>query len=469
MKRLLSLFAVLTLSAAVVAQSNNCPTLVYESMLEAGESCDAIGRNEVCYGSTSIEVQARGDADLNFAQPGDTSAVVDIESIQTSPLDAMNEEFGIALMQVQADVPGVLPGQVVTFLMMGDVELTDMGQAADAPMQVFQFRTGIGAPACDETNFDTLVIDTPDGVTVNFTMNGVDIELGSTAVLIGEPNNVVDMLVTEGEGQVTANGDTVTVTAGNWTQIEMDAETGTQAISAPADPTPFEPERIAHIPFDLLFENQNVALGKPVTADTFLETDPPEYVVNGFATGGDNWNAGSEPPHWIEIDLLQDYPISQIRLFTSQFPPEQLDPTVHSILVRGEDESDYREVHVFAQETRDDEWLEFIPDTPVLDVRYVRVLTTSSIHWTSWGEIEVYAAGFYGCLLDPINTGTNLRQEAAIDSDVLATLSDDDILPATAYTMDADGMLWWQTERDDGWIRGDLVTEQGYCNLVPQN
>lgn len=465
MKRVFWFFVSAFLSLAVAAQSDSCPPLVYESIVQTNDVCNGTGRNQVCYGSIAIDVEAQADAEIIFAQPGDLSAITDIQSIVTSPLDADNDEFGIALMQVQANVPGALPGQVVTFLLMGDVSLTNASDEGQAPMQAFQFRTGIGAPSCENVSYDSLVIDSPDGLTVTFNVNGIDVELGSTAVIIGGPDNTIDMLVVEGEGEVTANGESVTVSAGNWTQIEMD-ETGTQASGTPEDPVPFPPERIAHIPFGLLSAGQNVALGKPVTADNALDTDPPENVVNGRATGADNWNAGSDAPHWIEIDLLRPYAVSQIRMLTSQFPPAQYDPTIHSILVRAEGETDYREVHVFTEETRDDQWLEFTPDTPVPDVRYVRIFTTSSIHWTSWGEIEVYSAGFLGCIVTANSAIVNLRSGAGTDFDISGTMNSGDSAVASGYTMADDGFRWWQLNANS-LVREDLVSETGACDRVP--
>ena len=467
MKRLLWLFSLLFLSVAVAAQSDTCPPLIYESIVQTNEVCSATGRNQICYGSTAIDVQIRDDADITFAQPGDLSSLTEIESIQTSALDMINEEFGIALMQVQANVPDAIPGQVVTFLLMGDASVTDTASDEQRPMDAFQFRTGIGTPSCEDVNFDTLVVDSPDGLTVSFNVNGIDVELGSTAAFIGKPDNMLDMLVVEGEGTATANGETVIVQAGNWTQIQMD-DTGVSAVGAPVEPTPFAPERIAHIPFDLLSTGRNVALGKPVSASNALPTDPPENVVNGLVTGDDNWNAGDlRPPQWIEIDLLRPYAVSQIRLFTSQFPPEQLDPTVHSILVRGAGETDYREVQVFAEETRDDQWLEFTPETPVPNVRYVRIQTTSTIHWVSWGEIEVYSAGFLGCLVSADNSAVNLRSDAGISFEQTGTLAFGDSAPVQGYTTDADDVIWWQLA-NDSWLRSDLVDTIGACERVPQ-
>lgn len=467
MKRLLWIVGSLFLSVAVAAQSDTCPPLIYDSIVQTNDVCSATGRNQICYGSTSIDVQIRDDADITFAQPGDLSSLTEVESIETSALDVINEEFGIALMQVQANVPGAIPGQVVTFLLMGDASVTDTASDEQRPMDAFQFRTGIGTPSCEDVNFDTLVVDSPDGLTVTFNVNGIDVELGSTAAFIGMPDNMLDMLVVEGEGTVTANGESVIVEAGNWTQIQMD-DSGISAVGAPVEPTPFAPERIAHIPFSLLSTGRNVALGKPVTASNALPTDPPENVVNGLATGGDNWNAGDlAPPQWIEIDLLRPYAVSQIRMLTSQFPEAQFDPTVHSILVRGEGETDYSEVHVFAEETRDDQWLEFSPESPIPNVRYVRIQTTSTIHWVSWGEIEVYSAGFVGCVVSADSSAVNLRSGAGVAFEQTGTLAFGDSAIVQGYSTDSDDVIWWQLAGDN-WLRSDLVSTIGSCGRVPQ-
>ncbi len=48
-------------------------------------------------------------------------------------------------------------------------------------MQSFYFATGLGEPACQEAA-DALVVQSPQGVSVAFTINGLDINIGSTVI-----------------------------------------------------------------------------------------------------------------------------------------------------------------------------------------------------------------------------------------------------------------------------------------------
>jgi hypothetical protein len=58
-----------------------------------------------------------------LSEPGDIASLSGIESISTAPLDPTSEQWGIALLNVQANVPTALEGQGVRFLLLGDVEI----------------------------------------------------------------------------------------------------------------------------------------------------------------------------------------------------------------------------------------------------------------------------------------------------------------------------------------------------------
>jgi hypothetical protein len=456
MKRIVWIIGLFLLSSVVIAQDDECPQLIYEAISQVSDACLQTGRNEICYGNAQITAIPRADAELSFEQAGDISQLQNIESIQTSGLNLADAEFGIALMRVQATVPDSLPGQVINFLLMGDASIQDHSENPQQPMQAFYFSPGIGESRCQGYDYDTLVIDSPDGLHVTFNINGVAVDLGSTAVIVSQEQDTFDMLIVEGEATVTSNESSVTVSAGNWTQISTDGEL--------AEPVSFPPERIEHIPFALLHTGENVALGKPVTADVWQETDPPEHVVNGIRSGEDNWNAGSAPPHWIEIDLEEEFATSRMRLMTSQYPAAQYDRTVHQILVAGEDHV-FRAVHKFDQETRDDEWLEFIPDTPLFGVRYVRVESISSIHHGSWGEIEVYSAGFVGCVVSASNL-VNLRVGAGTEFDIVGQLSSGETAIVSGRKVTEGAYVWWRL-RPNIWVRSDVVQSIGACDRVP--
>ncbi len=470
-RRAIVLFAVVVLGllafTLVNAQENasedeTCPGLIYDAIAQTNDLCGSTARNEACYGHQNVDASLRA-AEVRFDAPGDIATLAAIERIQTQPLDTGLAQFGIVLLRAQAGLPDSLPGQNVTMLLMGDVTVQD--ESADMegmqPMQAFVFTPGVGVSRCETLDYDSIAIQSPDNVTVNLFVNGAEIELSSTAVLLATEAEL-DMLIVEGQGSIRTAEGAQTVSAGEWSQVALDES---RAVGAPAAPSAFPPERIAHLPLALLDAGRNLALGKPVTASNAMETDPPENAVNGLATGGDNWNAGDhEPPQWIEIDLEREYPVAAIRAFTSQFPPEPFDPTVHEIYVAGED-GNLRLVHTFREATQDDQWLEFRPDVPLMGVRYVRVRTTSTIHWVSWGEIEVIGEGFGGCVVSADAT-VNLRGGASTDAEQVGTLAAGEQRFVNGQTQDDQGFTWWHL-RGGAWVREDVVREDGACSTVP--
>jgi hypothetical protein len=131
----------------------------------------------------------------------------------------------------------------------------------------------------------------------------------------------------------------------------------------------------------------NLAEGRPVQASNTLAPDTPEQAVDGNAESV--WNAGGDPPQWIEVDLGAVYRLSAVRLLVAQSPAGS---TTHRLLVRGPDNGPGILVHEFSGDTADGDWLEYIPEAPLENIRYVRVETVSSPSWVAWREIVVRGA-----------------------------------------------------------------------------
>lgn len=123
-------FLVLMLSLLTgggAAQSETCPALVRDALQSLSTLCAGAVRNEACYGNRLIEVIPREDAEnLSFSRPGDIEALAKIRSFRLSAM-IQPDEWGIALMLVQANLPDTLPGQNVTMILAGDVVVEDRG------------------------------------------------------------------------------------------------------------------------------------------------------------------------------------------------------------------------------------------------------------------------------------------------------------------------------------------------------
>ena len=130
---------------------------------------------------------------------------------------------------------------------------------------------------------------------------------------------------------------------------------------------------------------RNLALGKTVTVSAALPDMTPDMAVDGDPST--QWSSGAFPPQWIEIDLGAPYTIGEIRLTVGQWPAGD---TVHQVWV-GITRDALQLVKEFSGHEYDFDVLNFVPTTPLKNIRFVRIDTTESPSWVTWREIEVLA------------------------------------------------------------------------------
>jgi hypothetical protein len=120
------------------AQLNTtCVPLVEQALVAIGNNCGGLGRNSACYGFDSVGATfAQPQSEDFFSHPADLAELAQIQSLTTAPLNLDLDEWGIAVMNIQADLPDALPGQSVTFLLFGDVELENAVDPSAAPAAV---------------------------------------------------------------------------------------------------------------------------------------------------------------------------------------------------------------------------------------------------------------------------------------------------------------------------------------------
>ncbi|MCU0479684.1 MAG: SH3 domain-containing protein [Anaerolineae bacterium] len=264
---IMGVFGISILPPLSAQEDDVCPPIITDAIMLAGESCDDLGRNSACYGHNQVMASfSSEDTAENFSEPADIAELADVVSISTAALNADESVWGLALMNVQANIPDTIPGQAVLFFLMGETEVENratqlteivptnititaservnirsgagrnfnaLGTAdpnsvqsatgisedgewvrvvfddADgwisrslitpqdetafnnlpiaseeilSPMQAFYFTTGAGSPTC-KTAPDALVIQSPERLSVNLTINGAKVKIGSTIVL----------------------------------------------------------------------------------------------------------------------------------------------------------------------------------------------------------------------------------------------------------------------------------------------
>lgn len=266
------LFVVLAFSVwllpTTVAQDSACSSVVETALTIAQESCTELGRNVACYGHNELEAQTTDETPLpGFTAPGDIEAILNLQSISTSPLDESNGLWGIGLLSLQANLPDTLPGQNVTFVIFGESRLEAReDESFDAPLQAFYFSAGVGTSSCEEAP-DGLLIQAPQETSVNFLINGIEVEVGSTTY-IQAANDGLDSLTFN-----TLAG-TVQVTSGEMSQtIEPGYQVTTNAEEPASEPEPYEYDAMVHAPTSLLPDAVSIPVVVPgTTLDRWVET-----------------------------------------------------------------------------------------------------------------------------------------------------------------------------------------------------
>lgn len=166
-------------------QPSTCSEMARQALASIGTACNDLERNSACYGFFNVLASFNQPVTPGFfSRPSDRAEVGALASLRTAAFDVASGQWGVAVLRIQANIPETLPGQAVTLVLLGDAQIADASNpATQTPMQAFTLSTGIGAPQCREVPPSTLTIQAPRGITVDLTVNGAEIRVGSTAVI----------------------------------------------------------------------------------------------------------------------------------------------------------------------------------------------------------------------------------------------------------------------------------------------
>lgn len=274
------------------AQEDACPVIVQTALSTVESWCADTRRNQACYGNLALVAQARDSVtDFQFSQPGDIADLAAIQTITLDALDTTTETWGVALLRAQANLPDTLPGQNVTLLLFGDVEIRNQGGMSDesgsyGDMQAFYFRTGIADAPCSAAPESGILIQTPNSAErITLNINEAVVTLGSTAFLQAVPGDAMRVSILEGTGEVTAGGASVAVPAGTQVSVPLDGDG--RADGVPSYPVAYTTDQADALPVVMLPEVVEVA--EPISAEeaplhftgpsTTLTTDPAGRVL----------------------------------------------------------------------------------------------------------------------------------------------------------------------------------------------
>lgn len=210
-----------------LAQGTDCPDLVSKALAAADEACQATGRNQACYGNVDMTAEPQPGVDnFAFTKSGDIVDVSDLRTIHLSPMIVEENKWGVALLRLQANLPETLPGQNVTFLLFGDVEITNAvdptTESEYNPMQAFYLKTAAGDAQCAEAPESGMLVQTPEGVgQVAFNVNGVDVDMGSTVFFQSAEESGMTVSTLEGAAYITVEEETQVIVPGTWARVPV--------------------------------------------------------------------------------------------------------------------------------------------------------------------------------------------------------------------------------------------------------
>lgn len=159
--------------APVNAQDGDaaCGDLVRQAIREIGSSCRELGRNEACYGNTRVDADLT-DATLAFDENGDIVGVTTLNRLVTQPANPDRGEWGIAVLDILADLPES-GSDNVRLLMFGGVEVAPAAPAGidpDQPTCALRNTRGQGVNLRVGPGLDFTIVDSlrPDQTTTAY-------------------------------------------------------------------------------------------------------------------------------------------------------------------------------------------------------------------------------------------------------------------------------------------------------------
>lgn len=412
---ILMLTLILIISPATIMTQGSCSSLVSIALEEVGDACGTMDRNSACYGYRLVNATFMEEQDEEFfTTASDRSEIGLIRTIATAAMDVENDHWGVAVLNLQANIPNTLPGQAVTFVLLGDVEvenavepeeafvpadpipittvqdsnmrsgpgltynvlgtvLPGTGLQADGfnedgdwlrvvydevpawiyaalaqsvqdlsglptlsadqrlPMQAFYLRTGVGEAICEEAPEDVLMVQGPENITVDLTVNGATVSISSTVLFkVIPPGDLMEITVIDGDaivdGVLVKEGYKTTVCLSEPDNRGVDGQANDRVVScAPSEPVPLDDDDVSgwctlgDIPANLL--NYPVPIGceegfirpaetqEPVPVVVVPQT--PRFDCSTLVIGGptEGMQAVNNTFWWYGVEAATDYKV----------------------------------------------------------------------------------------------------------------------------------------------------------------
>ena len=229
------------LTATALSQRNaRCQVLINKAIQSSDSYCGETNSNNVCYGNTTIQAELAPGATQRFSERGDIVAVDELRRLSAAPLNLENDEWGIAVFKVIANLPRSLPGETITMVVFGNTTL----DKESGGLESFYFFSELGQIACEAIPSDGLMLTSPDGSGLRINVNGTELTLKGNANLNAVKNGEMEVSLLSGSGRIVSNGQEQYFGAGQKVSVGLGGENGTQSISGPSSPEPLTQEEL---------------------------------------------------------------------------------------------------------------------------------------------------------------------------------------------------------------------------------
>ncbi|MDZ4770754.1 MAG: hypothetical protein SGJ24_16640 [Chloroflexota bacterium] len=306
---------------------SSCPALVNEALTRTTSLCGATGRNEVCYGNDSMQTEPSALLDA----PGDITAIDQITRLSLGALDDSTHRWGVAMARLQVNLPDTLPGENVTFLLYGDAIFEPL-VSADAPgavpVNAFRLKTGITGMTCGQTAMNGLLVQTPDSSSaqkIAFTLNGVEVRMGSTVAFSASAADGLIVRVIEGAALIESDGVQSIAVAGSQVTVPLDESLA--AAGVPSLPIEYDAQWVEFLPIDPLEREIEIAAPLDETAlDDLIAAIEDETAIEDLET----WFEDGDYNEYIADpdDAIDDDAIVQTDEFDAPLDPTDVPPEV---------------------------------------------------------------------------------------------------------------------------------------------
>jgi len=258
-----------------------CPALVDLALERVDNSCSGLDRNSACYGFNNVEASFAREVDPGFfTQPSDRGALTLFERIETAPLDLALEQWGVAVLSAQANLPNTLPGQAVTFLLIGDVTLENEVDEDNAfvPIDPINVITNAAADVHIAPDDSADIIDT---LTAGMVLD-VDAQSGDGNWLRAIFEDRVGWLQTSAVSPSPLLDDLPMLTSESRSSLQaFSVQTGVRGLQCSEAPSALAIQSPEGIQIDLTVNGADIRIGSTIIMQSISDTEFVIIVVEG--------------------------------------------------------------------------------------------------------------------------------------------------------------------------------------------